>query len=311
MMFSLPLLTGGKILYENPEGLYPVNAHQSALLARAAMEQAYGLAAQKRELSLREALASLSAIELCVGNGPAAVALKTIGVGDVRASDINPKALEATRANAALNNLQLDGLRQDDITNPDFVNHCGPIFDLLVCNPPCAPLETVEHVTNENVKKAANAGLGGIDVLVRLIKIAPRLLKPDGRMVLMFTSGLDIANVVNALDSSFPSRWFTSPGTPIAAPFPPTPGNEQIEHENRGKKLLNNEKMLVWNSDDTIFRLTWAIVACNNAQETLQDLALNERLRLAPYGWPATAHPKPFVEAQARLISHLAVTCGL
>lgn len=312
MQFSLLTPSGATVRYHNPTGLYPVNEHQSVLLARAAMEQAHMLATQKRWLTFHSALTSLSAIELCAGNGPAAVALKTMGVGHIVALDINPAALKAAEANAALNGVKLDSLLVKDITSPDFAQKNLSGFDLLVCNPPCAPTDTVALGVKNDVKRAADGGASGTDILLRLIKVARRMLTAKGRMVIMVTSGSDVAAVVNALDESFSHSWFASPGTPIAAPIPPTPGNEKYELEDRGQKLLKfngSERMLVWDGGGCVFRLTWALIACNEPPQEQKAWTLDKRLPLCPYGWPLSPLPPAYEAASKRFKAHLASVC--
>ncbi|MGZ8898338.1 MAG: methyltransferase, partial [Halobacteriota archaeon] len=121
-------LAGQMLIFSNPEALYPVNRYQSLVLATAS-EYAAVLVAARRGCQVQE----LSAWEPCCGGGPAAVALKSMGLHYVQATDINEDALKACRANAWRNAVNLDRVSPANMLDDGG----GRRFDVIACNPHC------------------------------------------------------------------------------------------------------------------------------------------------------------------------------
>ncbi|MBS7645203.1 MAG: methyltransferase [Candidatus Bathyarchaeia archaeon] len=99
--------------------------------------------------------------------------------GHVLAVDHNPRALEAVRLNALLNDVS-DRVetRLGDLFEPVK----GELFDLIVFSPPYIPKEP------RNVLESAWRGGAGLKVVRRFINQAPDFLKDDGRIQMVYSS---------------------------------------------------------------------------------------------------------------------------
>lgn len=115
-------------------------------------------------------------LELGAGLGLASVLAARAGARVV-ATDIVPEAVEAVRANAALNGVAVDA-RLGDLYAPVR----GERFDLICANPPQMP--TPPGRERPDAQAAAdNGGLDGWEILDRVIAGAPDHLAPGGRLV--------------------------------------------------------------------------------------------------------------------------------
>jgi release factor glutamine methyltransferase len=115
-------------------------------------------------------------LEIGAGMGLAAVLAARAGA-TVVATDVVPAAVEAIRANAALNGVTVDARLGDG---------WGPIgrerFDLICTNPPQMPTPP-ERERDDAEAAADNGGLDGWALLDRVIARAREHLLPDGRLV--------------------------------------------------------------------------------------------------------------------------------
>ena len=122
-----------------------------------------------------------------VGTGSGCIALafaKELPQAEIHATDISPTALEIARANAA--RYQFETRIQFHQT--DLLHGLRPPFDLIVSNPPYVG-ESEEDQVQLEVRKfeprsAVFSGLGGTEVIARLIPQAQALLHPGGWLVL-------------------------------------------------------------------------------------------------------------------------------
>jgi release factor glutamine methyltransferase len=115
-------------------------------------------------------------LEIGTGLGLAAVLASRAGARVV-ATDVVPAAVEAARANAALNGVALD-LRVGDCYAPV----AGERFDLICTGAPQMPTPPDRERTDA-VAAADNGGLDGWAVLDRVIAGAPDHLRRGGRLV--------------------------------------------------------------------------------------------------------------------------------
>lgn len=115
-------------------------------------------------------------LEVGCGMGLAAVMAARAGARVV-ATDIVPAAVEATRANAALNGVSLD-VRAGD----GYAPVAGERFDLVASNPPQMPTPPGRE-RDDAAAAADNGGVDGWEVLDRVIAGAPAHLAPGGRVV--------------------------------------------------------------------------------------------------------------------------------
>ena len=164
-------LAGETLSFANADGLYPVNRYQSLVLA-AISEFTALLVAARRGCALRD----LSAWEPCCGGGPAAVALKRLGLGYVRATDINPDALAACRANAQRNGVEIDSIEAADMLEDRSAGR----FDLIACNPPCGVGPEACADSGDAMSLAVVGGKDGMELSDHLLTQAGERLTPEG-----------------------------------------------------------------------------------------------------------------------------------
>ncbi|MGP3947315.1 HemK2/MTQ2 family protein methyltransferase [Streptomyces sp. 7N604] len=138
---------------------------------------------------LREALISSAipqgarALDAYTGTGVLALAAARLGAAEVCAVDVSSSAVVAARCNARLNRLRVTVLRGD-------FSSCtaGRRFDVVTANPPYVPCPAAS-ATGGRRARAWDAGEDGRFHLDRLCAAAPRLLEPNG-MLLLVQSGL-------------------------------------------------------------------------------------------------------------------------
>lgn len=150
----------------------------------------------------REALA---AVDVGTGSGAIALALATEGLfARVVAVDSQAEALAAARENLAL---AAPGapveLRQGDLLAPVR----GESFDVVVSNPPYVGDEERDGLDPEvrewEPASALFAGVGGMDVIRRLVPQAADALKPGGLLALEIgaAQGAAVARVIEATNA--------------------------------------------------------------------------------------------------------------
>jgi release factor glutamine methyltransferase len=115
-------------------------------------------------------------LEIGAGLGLGAVLAARAGAAVV-ATDIVPAAVEAIRANAALNGVAVDARLGDG-----YAPVAGERFQLIATNPPQMPTPPGRERADATAA-ADNGGLDGWQVLDRLIAGAPAHLAPHGRLL--------------------------------------------------------------------------------------------------------------------------------
>ena len=115
-------------------------------------------------------------LEIGAGLGLAAVLAARAGARVV-ATDVVPEAVEATRANARRNGVEID-VRLGDCYAPVH----GERFDLICTNPPQMPTPPGRERADATAL-ADNGGADGWAILDRVIEGAPDHLRPEGRLV--------------------------------------------------------------------------------------------------------------------------------
>ncbi len=144
----------------------------------------------------------LSAVDVGTGSGAIALALATEGpFARVVATDVEAGALEVARANhaAAAPGAPVE-FRQGDL----LAAVAGERFDVVVSNPPYVGTEEAPQLDAEvrdwEPHAALFAGVGGLDVLRRLVAAAPAHLRPGGLLALEIgaAQGAAVAELVRA-----------------------------------------------------------------------------------------------------------------
>jgi release factor glutamine methyltransferase len=115
-------------------------------------------------------------LEIGAGLGLFAI-LAARGGAEVVATDIVPEAVEAIRANAALN-----GARVDARLGDCYAPVAGEQFDLICTNPPQMPTPPGRE-RRDAAAAADNGGVDGWEILDGVITGARHHLRPGGRLV--------------------------------------------------------------------------------------------------------------------------------
>jgi release factor glutamine methyltransferase len=130
-----------------------------------------------------------------MGTGSGLIALHAAKLGaKVTAVDINPKAVDCAKRNAARNQLAIEVLRSDL-----FENVTGT-FDVIAFNPPYLPGTAS---STSWIEKAWAGGGEGSEVAVRFLDQAWRHLTPDGRMYMVLSSVGGLMSVLKAAKSMY------------------------------------------------------------------------------------------------------------
>ena len=150
---------------------------ETEILGRAALVK-IGCMAKKR--------GPLLVVDVCTGSGNLASAYAYYEPqARVCASDLSPEAIELARRNVQFLGLaKRVELRVGDLLepfeSPEFVGRC----DFLSCNPPYISTAKVKQmhpeISQHEPEAAFNGGAFGVSILMKLVKNAPRFLRPGG-----------------------------------------------------------------------------------------------------------------------------------
>jgi len=138
-------------------------------------------------------LKGTAVLEMGCGSGLVSLAAAA-GGATVTSVDVNPLAVECTRANAAANGLG----EKISVLNSDLFAALpeGNRFDLIVWNPPFYPKEPTDDAS-----RAMNAG-EGYSVLGRFAAEAARCLTPGGSILLILTGrGSDEQKIIGFFEA--------------------------------------------------------------------------------------------------------------
>ena len=165
----------GLELLAGPEALIP--RKETEILGRAALAKV-GCMAKKR--------GALRVVDVCTGSGNLALAYAYYEPqAMVYASDLSPDAVALARRNVDFTGLAgRVVLRLGDLLEPfesaEFLGRC----DFLSCNPPYISTAKVKEmhpeISRHEPEAAFNGGVYGVSILAKLIKQAPRFLRPGG-----------------------------------------------------------------------------------------------------------------------------------
>jgi release factor glutamine methyltransferase len=165
----------GLELLAGPDALIP--RKETEILGRAALAK-IGCLAKEREAP--------TVLDVCTGSGNLAVAYAYYEPQvRVHASDLSPEAVTLARRNCEF--LGLAGrieVRLGDLLEPfeaaPFLGGC----DFLSCNPPYISAAKVKEMHPEisahEPEAAFNGGAYGVSIVMKLLRSAPRFLKPGG-----------------------------------------------------------------------------------------------------------------------------------
>lgn len=159
-------------------------AGPGALIPRRETELVGGLALERLRATCDAQGAGL-VVDVCTGSGNLALALaRHEPRAHVHGADLSPEAVALARRNAA--HLGLAGrvqFRAGDLLEPFDAGFDGAV-DLLTCNPPYISSAKVDampaEISGHEPRLAFDGGPLGIRILDRLLREAPRLLRPGG-----------------------------------------------------------------------------------------------------------------------------------
>ena len=160
---------------------------ETEILGRAALEKV-------REAVQRQQEARV--IDVCTGSGNLALAFVVHEpLARVWGSDLSPEAVEAARANARFLEAPPDRIefRQGDLLDPFENEQFLGRTDVVCCNPPYISSGKVKQMP-EDIRlyepvMAFDGGPFGVSIIDRMIRSAPRLLKPGGWLCLEIGAG--------------------------------------------------------------------------------------------------------------------------
>lgn len=120
-------------------------------------------------------------LEIGCGTGAISILLAKKGC-KVTATDISEEALEITKINARLNNVELD-LRHGDLFEP-----IKEKFDVIIFNPPYLPEDDLDIVIPEKFRRNIVGGKKGNEIIIRFIENLPKYLKKGGYALVVLSS---------------------------------------------------------------------------------------------------------------------------
>jgi release factor glutamine methyltransferase len=139
------------------------------------------------ELVAEAAIAALpeggALLDLCTGSGCIAVSAALARPGArVVATELSPAALAVARENAVALGAKVELLEGDlDAPVPE-----GERFDVVVSNPPYVPSGEIPMLSREvrgEPRLALDGGKDGLDVIRRIVALAPTRLRPGGTLL--------------------------------------------------------------------------------------------------------------------------------
>ncbi len=113
-------------------------------------------------------------LDVATGGGALAIAAAKAGASSVTAVDLSARSVLTARLNSLLNGVRVD-VRRGDL----FAPVRGQRFDLVTANPPYVPAPD-GVLPRHRIGRCWDAGPDGRAVLDRICAEAPRVLAPDG-----------------------------------------------------------------------------------------------------------------------------------
>lgn len=134
-------------------------------------------------LAIAEALPLLTGLRVAdvgTGTGILAIAASLAGAEEVMATDSSQEAVAVAQGNFTLNGCG----KTCHAIHADILPADAGEFDLIVSNPPwMRVLSDLRLNISENILRAVDGGADGLAEMRRLFDLAPKFLKPNGRVI--------------------------------------------------------------------------------------------------------------------------------
>ncbi len=168
---------------------------QRALVPRPETEQLVEIALEIAKAKAQET--PLAILDIGTGSGVIALTLALeLPNASIQATDISPDALALAKENA----VRLECEERLSFFAADLLPPDGGFFDLVVANLPYIPSCEINGLAEEvqhDPRTALDGGEEGLDIIRRLVDVAPNHLTPDG--VLLLEIGLGQSEKVSAI----------------------------------------------------------------------------------------------------------------
>lgn len=119
-------------------------------------------------------------LDLCCGSGAIGISIAKLYRGKVTLSDISKKALEYSRINAELNEVDVD------IINSDIFASINGKFDIIVSNPPYIETEEIKKLESKvkdyEPKIALDGGHDGLNFYKKIIEQADKYMNDNAKL---------------------------------------------------------------------------------------------------------------------------------
>ena len=142
-------------------------------------------------------------LDLCTGSGCIGIAAAVyLPDADIDLADISPAALAVATRNIAAQGLE-DRVRV--VESDLFAGLGAQKYDLIVTNPPYVSAEELAALPAEYQREprlGLAGGASGLDLVLRILREAPRFLKEDGVLI------VEVGKTAAALEALFPEIAF-------------------------------------------------------------------------------------------------------
>jgi release factor glutamine methyltransferase len=168
----------GMELLAGPEALIP--RAETEILGHAALAILKTVAEEKRTITV---------LDVCTGSGNVALGIAANEpLSKVYGSDLSEEAIQLARRNAE--HLKIDNTQIEFIQSDLFAAFESDEFykkvDLITCNPPYIPSLKVDsmhpEISQSEPRLAFDGGSLGISILIKLIREAPKFLRPNAHL---------------------------------------------------------------------------------------------------------------------------------
>ena len=137
-----------------------------------------------------------SLLEMGTGSGLIALHAAKLGA-KVTAADVNPRAVECARRNAARNGIRIEVVRSD------LFEKVTGLFDVIAFNPPYLPGTAS---STSWVEKAWAGGEEGSEMSLRFLESAWKHLAPGGRIFMVLSSVGGLMSLLKAARERYESE---------------------------------------------------------------------------------------------------------